>query len=361
MDSRRPRPSRRLCVALALVAMIVAAALVWRPAATAIHTTAFVAQMLPVPLKVQGWITPEPQRFTSPFLRHDGTPDVAEVYVIPRDRPRAAVLMFLGATRGGYDDAEAVKLGYALARTGFVVMYYWSETLGVESRIDPADVANVVAAFQHLSRQDYVDPGRLGLAGFSVGSSYAMVAAADPRIAADIAFVNSFGGYHDLADLIVQIAAGRALNSTAEVPWEPQELTMEVFDSTLLAEAPSAPRDALLAGADGLGDARRHYGAMPAGFRSDVAAISPSSHLDAWHSGTALRVMHDRGDNIIPVGESRRLVVAFAQRRPDVRVSYTETDIFRHVSPDANAAPWPLLKGTWQTYRHMHRIIRVAR
>lgn len=361
MRPGRPRGLRRLHAFQALVLPIVAAGVLWGRATTAIHTAAFVAQMLPVPLKVQSWMTREPQRFTSPFLRHDGTPDVAEVYVIPRDKPRAAVLLFLGATRGGYDDPEVVKLGYALARAGFAVMYYWSETMGLESRLDPADVPRIVAAFQHLSRQDYVDADRLGLAGFSVGASYAMVAAADPRIAADIAFVNSFGGYHDLADLIVQIASKRAVNSATEVPWEPDELTTTVFNNTVLEGPPTAHRDALLAGAEGVDDARRHFDAMPADFHSGVAGISPSSHIDAWNSGTVVRVMHDRGDNFIPVGESRRLVEAFVRRRPDVRVYYTETDIFRHVSPDADAAPWPLLKGAWQTYRHMHRIIRVAR
>ena len=140
---------------------------------------------------------------------------------------------------------EVVNLGWALARTGFAVMFYWSETMGLETRLDPNAVGDMVAAFQHLAQQDFVDPERLGLAGFSVGASFALVAAADPRIADDIAFVNSFGGYYDLAGLIAQITAGRALDGATETPWEVDELTGKVFTNTLLAEPASDASHAL--------------------------------------------------------------------------------------------------------------------
>ena len=361
MHLGRPHGSRRLYLAQGLIVIIVAALVLWRPATTTLHTAAFVGQMLPGPLKAQRWITPEPERITSTFVRHDGTPDIAEVYVIPGGKPRAAVLMFLGATRDGYDDAEAVKLGYALARTGFAVMFYWSETMGLEARLDAGEVTNVVAAFQHMSRQEYVDPNRLGLAGFSVGASYAMVAAADPRISGDVAFMNSLGGYYDAADLLVQIAAGRTLDGVSETPWEVDELAAKVFTNTLLVSAASDAGDAFLTGADSITEARRLFDALPTSFRSDVDAVSPSRYVDDWNSGTVLRIMHDRGDAVIPAGESRRLVAALQRERPDIEVSYTETDIFRHVIPDAERDWKSLLTGGWQVCRHMYHIIEVAR
>ena len=326
----------------------------------AFHTVAFAGEMLPGPLKVQRWLTPEPQRMTTTFLRPDGTADEAEVFVVPGGKQRAAVLIFLGATVHGTNDPEAVKLGWALARTGFAVMFYWSETMGQEARLDAGDIPNVVAAFEHLARQEYVDPERVGLAGFSVGASFALAAAADPRIAHDIAFVNSFGGYYDLAGLIAQIAAGRALDGATETPWEVDELTKKVFTNTLLAEPSSDALNALLEGVGSIGEARRLYVQLPASFRSDVAAISPSQYVGHWSGGTVIRVMHDRGDAIIPVEESRRLVAALRQEQPDLKLYYTETDIFRHVIPDADTEWKPLLGGAWQVCRHMYHIIRVA-
>ena len=332
MPLGRERNSRRLYVAQSIIVVIVAALVLWRPATTAFHTVAFAGEMLPGPLKVQRWLTPEPRRMTTTFLRPDGALDEAEVFVIPGGKQRAAVLIFLGATVHGTDDPEAVKLGWALACTGFAVMFYWSETMGTEARLDAADIPNVVTAFEHLARQEYVDPERVGLAGFSVGASFALAAAADPRIADDIAFVNAFGGYHDLAGLIAQIAAGRALDGATEAPWEVDELTRKVFTNTLLFEPSSHTRDALLESVGSIGQARGLYERLPAGFRSDVAAISPSQYLGHWSDRTVIRVMHDRGDAVIPVGESRRLVAALRRERPDVELYYTETDIFRHVS-----------------------------
>ena len=356
-----PHGSRRLYLAQGLIVLLVVSLVLWRPCTAVLHTAAFVGQMLPGPLKAQRWITPAPERITTTFVRHDGTPDIAEVFVIPDGKKRAAVLMFLGATRDGYDDAEAVKLGYALARTGFAVMFYWSETMGLEARLDAGDIGKVVAAFEHLARQPYVDPDRVGLAGFSVGASYAMVAAADPRISSDIAFINSFGGYYVAADLLVQIAAGRTLDGVSEAPWEVDELTGKVFTNTILTSAASDAGDAFLDGADGIAEARRLYDALPGGFRSDVDAVSPSRYVDDWNTKTVIRVMHDRGDAVIPVEESRRLVASLQRQRPDIEVYYTETDIFRHVIPDADTEWKPLLKGAWQVCRHMYHIIHIAR
>ena len=102
---------RRLHAAQATITIIVVGLVVWRPAVTALHTVAFAGEMPPGPLKVQRWLTSEPHRMTTTFLRHDGSPDRAEVFVIPGNKKRAAVLMFLGATPHGTDDPEAVKLG----------------------------------------------------------------------------------------------------------------------------------------------------------------------------------------------------------------------------------------------------------
>ena len=367
--------------------VVVAVLTLYRPATTAIHTVAFAAQTLPSPVKVQAWLAPEPERRVATFQRADGSDGQADVYVIPDGRRRAGLLIFLGANAAGADDPDVINLGRALARAGFAVMYYWSPTMGEQARVDAGEIANLVAAFQHLSRQEFVDPQRVGLAGFSVGASFALVAAADQRIADDIDFVNAFGGYYDTPDLMAQIAAGRAIYDHGEVPWEVDRLTRRVYNNMVIdslddpahreaARAvvsgsdnplpPDLPAQAtaglsLLAGVDGIAEARRLYDQLPAEFRQRIDSISPSRHVDQWSDRTAMRVMHDRGDPLIPAGESRRLVNALRQQRPDMTVYYTETDIFRHVRPDADRDLKSLLKGAGQLYRHMYHIIAVAR
>ena len=382
------RIAYRIYVVAIVGGVVVAAVLtLYRPATTAIQTVAFAAQTLPSPVKIQPWLAPEPERRIVTFQRDDGSDGDADVYVIPDGKRRAGVLVFLGANAAGAGDPEVINLGMALARTGFAVMYYWSPTMGQQAQIDSGEIANIVAAYQHLSQQEFVDPQRVGLAGFSVGASFALVAAADPRIADDIDFVNAFGGYYDTPDLMVQIAAGRAIYEDSEVPWEVDKLTRQVYDNMLndaldeLAHQEGGltfvngsdqplPRNvpaqavaalSLLAGVNSIEEARRLYDQLPEEFRQRVDSISPSRHIQQWSARTDMRVMHDRGDPLIPAGESRRLVDALQRERPDIAVHYTETDIFRHVRPDADRDTISLLKGAGQLYRHMYHIVAVAR
>ena len=117
----------------------------------------------------------------------------------------------------------------------------------------------------------------------------------------------------------------------------------------------------MLAGVDYIGQARWRYAQLTEEFRAEVDSIAPSHHVEQWSANTAMRVMHDVGDPLIPVGESRRLVDALGEQRPEVEVYYTETDIFRHVRPDANRDLKSLLRGAWQLFRHMFHIVALAR
>ena len=347
---------------IVLVAAVVAVAILalFRPLTTAIHTAAFAAQVLPSPVKPQPWLASEPVHIAAEFARDDGSTGRGDIYVIPDGKRRAGVVIFLGANAAGADDPDVVNLGQALARAGFAVMYYWSPTMGERAQVDAGEIANVVTAFDHLRQQDFVDPDRVGLAGFSVGASFALVAAADPRIADGIAFVNAFGGYYDTADLVVQIAAGHAIDNGGDTPWEVDRLTRQVFNNMLTPESESPAARALLEGPGSIGEARERYRELSETFRADVDSISPSHHIDLWSPNTVMRVMHDQGDPLIPVGESRRMVGALQQQRPDVPVYYTETDIFRHVRPDAEADLGSMLGGAFQLYRHMYHIVAVA-
>lgn len=359
----------------------------FKPATTAIHTAAFAAQVLPSPVKFQSWLAREPEHQEITFRRDDGSAGEADVYVIADGKRRAAVLVFLGANAAGADDPDVINLGQALARTGFAVMYYWSPTMGEQAQIDVGEIANLVAAFEHLRGEDYVDPERVGLAGFSVGASFALVSAADPRIADDIAFVNAFGGYYDTSDLVVQIAASQAIEDHGDRDWEVDRLTRRVYNNMLIGsiddpahqEAARGIVDggiedldqrvplsteaafALLAGVGYVGEARWRYAQLAEDFQAEVDSIAPSHHVQQWSANTAMRVMHDVGDPLIPVGESRRLVDTLGEQRPEVEVYYTETDIFRHVRPDADRDLKSLLRGAWQLFRHMFHIVAVAR
>ena len=351
---------------------------------TGFHTVLFVSQVLELGVKPQGWFTSRPvrQEVTYPQANGDGLADIYRITDQPGAPGRAAVLIFLGANAAGRDDKDVINLGNALARLGFVVMFHWSPTMALRQNIDPDEIENLVWAFQYLASQDYVDRQRLGMGGFSVGASFALVAAADPRINGDIAFLNAFGPYYDARDLLLQVATRSRFYQDRREPWDPDRLTMAVITNELIETLEDPRERALLEGlflngvqvseqdlaslsfqAQGVRrllegtspeEARLLYQSLPSGFRETMKQISPSTHIDNLKA--PVMIIHDRNDRLVPSVESRRLERALRDKG-DVR--YTEVVAFDHVRPSGGGV-WDLAKEGLKLYRHMYGIIREA-
>ena len=345
------------------------------------HTALFVLQMLEVPVKPQSWFTDDALRQEVHFLTPDGTA-VADVYRLPDGKPRAAVLLSLGANDTGRDDENAVNLGHALARAGYVVMIHWSPTMGLHSNIDPAEPENLVWAFQYLEERGYVDRNRVGLGGFCVGASLALVAAADPRIRDRVYFVNAFGPFFDAEALLLQAASRSVVYEGESTTWEPDSLTLRVLANELIEtiddssdvdvltrhylkeQAATATELAALSPSgrtvgrllDGVErhEAETLYPTLPSSFHENLARISPSNHVGDLRA--RLLVMHDRNDQLVPAAESRRLVEATRDR---IGVRYTEFLAFDHLVPGPGGA-FTRLGQAVRLYRHMYDIIRMA-
>ena len=379
------RLTYRLYIALGvLLVSVVVLFTIFPQLPTGFHTALFVTQVLNSPVKPQSWFTPTPVRQEITFPRADAEGQ-ADVYYIPDGKRRAALLVFLGANAAGRDDPDVVNFGNALARAGYVPMFSWSPTMGLQNNVDPDEIENLTWAFQHLRTRDYVDPDRVGMAGFSVGGSFIMVAASDPRIRDDVAFVNAFGAYYDARDFFIQIASNTKRSGETVEHWDVDQLTRRVFVNELIEVAPTEEErnvltrrfvdnepvtEAELAQLSGTAKLSRRLlegtspeeagqllDQMPADFLEKLDGISPSNHIDNFKN--RLLIMHDVGDRLIPVGESRRLVETLqSQGRQDLR--YTETAIFEHVRPDADLQLWPLVKGASKLYAHMYGVLRMA-
>ena len=345
------------------------------------HTALFLTQVLDTPVKPQSWFTGEPQRQESTYPSPEGE-SVAEIYRIPDGRLRAAVVLSLGVTKEGFEDPVVVNLGYALARAGFVVMYQWSPHVGLNHNIDPRAPEILVSSFRHLEDQEYVDKDRVGLGGFSVGASFALVAASDPGIRQRVHFVNALGPYYDAESLLVQVSSRTVIYDGVETSWVPDDLTIRVVANDLIEtlsnsqdieilsaaydqEVPSPPRDAeklssagrrvawLLEGV-GRPEAIDLVAALPGWFHEDLVRISPSAHLDGLQA--RLLLMHDREDRLVPAAESRRIAKAL-QHRGNFR--HTELIAFEHVNPSGGGI-FTILAQAANLYRHMYEVIRMA-
>jgi len=345
------------------------------------HTVMFVSQVLDLPVKPQAWFSDETVRHEVHYQSSDGT-TVADVYRPDDDRQHAAVVLFLGANAAGRDDEDVVNLGQALAGAGYAVMFHWSPAMALKANIEPAETGNLVWAYQYLAEREYVDPERVGLGGFCVGASFALVAAADPRIQDQVYFVNAFGPYYDAETLLLQAASRSVVYEGQRTPWNVDRLTMRVLANELIetledsddidaltrrymnnqaltpeevaALSPAATNVARLLDGTTPGEAQALYTALPEQFRSDLRGISPSAYVDDIRA--RLLILHDRNDRLVPAAESRRLLDA-TEGRGDVR--YTEVLAFEHVRPSGGGIG-DLLAEAWRLFRHMYSIIRIA-
>ncbi len=346
------------------------------------HAALFVFQVLEMGIKPQALFTKEPVRREVSYPQADGT-GLADIYRIPDEEDRAAVLIFLGANAAGRDDKDVVNLGNSLARAGFVVMFHWSPTMALRSNIDPVEIDNLVSAFQYLRAQEFVDRDRLGMGGFCIGASFALVAAADPRIRDDVVFVNAFGPYFDARDLLMQLASRSRIYQGNSELWDPDRLTLRVFANELIetledprgqqalsrlflegqdvpeAELSDLPQEAqrvrqLLEGTT-LEEAEELYQDLPAEFRASMNHISPSAHVGDLKA--RIMILHDRNDRLVPSAESRRLADALEERG---NYRYTEVLAFEHVRPASGGGLWQLVREGVKLYRHMYGIIREA-
>ena len=365
-----------------LTVILVVLAFVTPQGRTAVKTALFVPEILPtVPIKPQRWFASGPVReeVRYPlFLGHG----VADIYRIPDGKKRAAVLLFLGVNPAGRDDERVVNLSNALARSGFVVMIPWFPSL-MEKRIDEREIDNLVAAFGHLSVQDYVDPQRVGMGGFCVGASIAAVAASHPSIRDDVAFLNFFGGYYDANDLLKQVTTRSSFYNGTVESWEPDSLTRETFVNHLIesledpgerelmtrifvegkdsdsldvqhlsSEGQAVHR--LLSGAT-LTETASLLSQLPSTLQAQLKLISPSTQIGNLKA--RVMIMHDREDKLVPSEESRRLADALSSRG---NTYYTEFSFFQHVDPTRSVGGFTFLKEGFKLYLYMYNIIRVT-
>jgi dienelactone hydrolase len=174
--------------------------------------------------------------------------------------------------------------------------------------VTPSEPRHLADAVLALSQRPEVDSNRVGLAGFSAGASMALIAAADPRIADQVSFVSSFGGYADANRLLVDVATNTTVTDGVTTPWQADPGIRTDIASMLLAgdldPADSAAVDRLFAATD-----RAAAEAAVASFspllKERLAGISPVNFVDAIK--THVYLLHGEPDTAIPVAHAALL------------------------------------------------------
>jgi len=307
----------------------------------------------------------------------------ADLYLSSDSSAGPALILLNGVEVTGRRHSIIISLAEVLAVAGFVVLA--PEQLGnAEYRLVERDPDALVAGFEFLSARPEVDPDRIGFFGVSTGGSLALVAAADPRIAGDVAFVATLGSYYSLATLLQAATTGTILEDGELRHYEPHPYVWGVARNTLVTQLPDIedqralyqlfpgstpePNQATLADTDldslsGAGRAvfelfanrdpvlapyliRRVEVHLP----TSLDALSPLAAAEGIQ--TYVRMLHDRSDPYIPRSESERLL----RRLGNSQAQVIETDVLEHALIDEiDLSPEALIgtfaPGMWELFR----------
>lgn len=360
-----------------------------RPLRAAAKTTTFLLKVYPMlPSRPVDWLTPSPliERVRYPTCV-DGqrTYVEGELYRPPGPGPHPGMMICLGVVPFGIDHPQVPRLGAALARAGFAALMYWSPTMR-DRRLDPQDGENIALAYEWLVDQPIIDPARSGLMGTCVGGTFALLAAARPRIRERVAFVAAYAPYSSMWTLTRDIVTATRSWGPLRQPWPVDPLTRTVFVRSLTAGLAAPEADLLrrtmlgegehvdpdldlqplseegraiypllgrLSGAEAQAAVQR----LPPALSARLAALSPLECVQDIQTPIIV-ILHDRDDVVIPVGESRRLWAALAGRPG---VSYTEFTLFQHMDPSkGRLSPLGLLRQLVKFYRAVYPVFRLA-
>jgi acetyl esterase/lipase len=378
-------------IGLALL-VIVAVLLAWEPSRVALQTAMMLPNLLDAGPKPLTLFSEAPARASIPYRRAGlgSEDDLAELWLpawASADRRAGAMLLVFGVNNVGRNHPAIVRVADGLARSGVAVLVPDSQTL-LEGRLEVAEIDGVVHAFETLAARPEVDPERVGIVGFSVGGSLALLAAADPDIADEVSWVNAFGAYADAAEYLASVAAhAYEAPDSVVAEWIPTELAREVYLQFLLDRVAdpqdrgaleAAFADAILAADRGprdghlraslrtdaaravydlmvvrtLAEAREAIAALPAESGDFIAAISPAGSMAGLRADVHL--MHERDDHHVPYVQSRALAAELTDAGRLAR--HTEFRLFDHVQPDDLdlAAATPEL---WKLLWHVHALM----
>jgi dienelactone hydrolase len=301
----------------------------------------------------------EPIHHVSLTLSSQGGPVYLDVWEpatlppppIPGARQGVLIIAGVGDNR---TTEQLINLTESLARAGLVAMTMTTPTL-IDYVLSRAETDATVQAFKTLLHWPGVGAARVGILGFSAGNAPASLAAADPRIQHQVAFLTFFGGFYNARDLLADIGRRALIVNGQPEAWQPDPLPLSVLANTIAGtlsaqeaekmraafdfhhptrlasnqvaqlSSPTAAAYHLLAG-DQRNQVENNLDALSSQMQQLLQQLSPSSVVGQIRAPVSL--LHDRNDAFVPFTES----VNFAAELAKLDHSHTlvEFSIFQH-------------------------------
>lgn len=345
---------RGILLALAVALALLAGLALTLQLPTHLKVLFLVAQEFPqIPVKPLSFLTAPPTRRQIRLDAPHGAV-VADVFlpnqlvgeVAAGSRP--AVVIAMGVKTAERDRPLLLHLGDTLSRLGYVAVWPRSEVLdqGVSTFEEPE---TFVRAVLYAAQLPQVDPRRISFAGFSIGSSIALVASTDPRVTDHVRAIIFFGGYYDAFEYLLSLATGTVQLDGALTPWSPAEGAVnharEILQTWnaagLLRVLEASTRD----------EAQRALAAAPAEQRAALEKLNPATRIDRLRA--RVFIMHDKSDPYVHYSESVKLARAL---EPRGAATFLLADLFEHVQPRRDVSP-DLLREFARLYGFLYEVL----
>lgn len=316
---------------LVLIVLLVLALLFHRQITVGTRAILFITQNFPqVPVKPLEWTTRAPVHRHVSFASPAGTV-IADLF-LPRPwlggvalHSDPAIIVATGVKIPPGAMPSFLNLGNSLARLGYVTLIPRLRALQ-NGHVALEDPETYVRSFTYLAGLHDVDPHRITYAGFSVGSSVALVAAANPHIARRVRALIFFAGYENVFAYLISVATKEEPYHGHVVAWQPSASAVQQTKSVVRTAGAS---DLLrLFQARTVRRARRVLASAPAGEVRRMRRFNPAAALATYRAPTF--ILDDKGDAYVPYVESYKLRNALPPRQVK---AFLLTPVFQHVLP----------------------------
>jgi dienelactone hydrolase len=322
---------------LALVFLVAAVAILWRPFLRPIGAGAIlVADIYSSALwdrNVAEYVTPPPR--VEDATERVGALDMRVTWWIPGwGSLHPAVMLVNGATDKGNDDPETRRLGEALARAGYMVML--PEFPFIKAGRLERDATSILdAAFARAIARPETKGMAVGAFGFSVGGGMLLAAASRPGALSGASYIGALGAYFDLDTYLASVLSLTQRRNGILEPWDADaEVRLRLPVAAAEALANASDRERITAELRSTGG--RLSGEPPSGLASESAALWRA--LAATDYDIALERLHLLPASLREVFDSLSPQTTWSSLRPAVFWLHDVGDRFEPVSEAETAA-----------------------
>jgi len=264
----------------------------------------FISEQFPIPLKPLGLVTSSPIHKEIEFDSKNGK-IVADLFV-PSGEQKPAVILAMGVKTAEKDKPLLISLGKTLARLNYIVLWPRLEKLDKQEAY-PEEPETFIKSFEYLENLKEVNKERVSFAGFSVGSSIALTAAEDKRIAEKTRSLVFFGGYYDIFDYLKSLESKTSKINGKTTSWKPNEGTNhinEILQNLGISSIESALKS------------------------PELKKYNPSEDLENFKA--KIFILHDKNDSYVHYFEGEKLNKSLEGK---VEKEFLIVDLFEHVQP----------------------------